>query len=316
MIKPWSTALNYAVSCPGQGLVRAGMLAPYKQYQKLLENDINLVNDSLQENFIDKLFENDELWLMKTSNSQPAILTTTWFTYRLIDQIYGVDLMKNCRFVMGHSLGEYTGLLLAGIIDLPTAIKLVRKRGQLMEKLIDGDDFGMMALLFKSRDFATILQQIPVDILGNINSNQQIILSGKLTYLNLVIDKINHPKKIILKSLKLPVKISFHSSILTPIASQLSIDKYNSQLVPIISNLTGKPSFDSETTIKNTLEANYKPVQWFESMKFLSSQNITHLVNLGPGNVLSGLNKGFNIENINLDLPDSWNQIEKLKTIN
>lgn len=303
-------SLSYAVTCPGQGIVRSSILAPYMKHLHLIQNDINIINDSLQEKFVQKLLVNDDNWLLKTSNSQPAILVATYLTHILIEKVYGVDLVKGCKFVLGHSLGEYTSLLLTGVLDLPTAVALVRKRGQLMEELV-GNDYGMVAILFKPNNFNKIIDQLPSDIVGNINSLLQIILSGKLAHLQLVIDQLNQESKLILKSVKLPVQIPFHSPVLSPVASKLSIDNYNVQSKPIISNLTATPSSESETSIKNTLNANYQPVQWKRSMEFLQSENVSHLINLGPGNVLAGLNKGYKIENVNLDLPDSWNQIEQ-----
>lgn len=317
MNRVFTRSLAYAVTCPGQGITHLGLLLPYKPYQSTFQSELNIIDETLGNKFTQKLFDGtDKNWLLKTSNAQPAILTTSYIIYKIIERKHDVDLVQKASFLMGHSLGEYTSLLLSGIIDFPTAVSLVRKRGMLMEQAIASSSvsYGMVACLVGTRTNSEKVIDVATrnNILGNINSYRQIVLSGELSKIKSTIAELNTGKKTILKQVLLPVEIPFHSDILRDIADQLRpmISTINSQKVPIISNLTGKPSTDAAQTVENTLQCNHQPVQWAKSMEYLQNQGISHTANLGPGTVLSGLNKEGT--NTNLDDPKSFGEVEAI----
>jgi [acyl-carrier-protein] S-malonyltransferase len=308
-------SISYAVTCPGQGIASLGLLLPYKPYRSTFQSELNIIDETLGNKFTQKLFDaTDKNWLLKTSNAQPAILATSYIIYKIIERTHDVDLVENASFLMGHSLGEYTSLLLSGIIDFHTAVSLVRKRGKLMEQAIASStgDYGMVACLVgtPTNSEKVIDAATRNNVLGNINSYRQIVLSGQMSKIKSTIDELNAKKKTVLKQVLLPVEIPFHSDILRDIGDQLRpmLSTINRQKVPIISNLTGFSSTDAAQTVENTLQCNHQPVQWAKSLEYLQSQGITHTVNLGPGTVLSGLNKdGINT---NLDDPKSFGEVE------
>lgn len=309
-----SYSKKYAITCPGQGLIYTGILRPYEQYRKHFQPILDEADEVLQEKFSEKLFDPSpefaKKWLINTSNAQPAILTTTFVINKILKQEFNVHLVENATYLLGHSLGEYTAQLLAGVIDYKTALNLVRKRGQLMENLFKSDEYGMVALMFKPTNFETILGKTS-DYLANINSHQQVVLSGKLAGIQELVASINSEKKLILRSIQLPVKIPFHSTVLQPIEEELSniLTPVNlkSPITPIIGNLNGKPINDF---MQSTIAANSKPVQWVNSMEYLMENGITNIINLGPGDVLQGINSKYKMQNTLIDSIESMKSLQ------
>ncbi|KAK6456082.1 malonyl CoA-acyl carrier protein transacylase [Scheffersomyces xylosifermentans] len=316
---------TYALALPGQGIIRNGFLTPYKKFEDHYRQHLEAVDEALGEKFTTNLYNESpdfsKTWLLRTSNAQPAILLTTYIILDIIKREFYVDLVSNAKFLLGHSLGEYTSLLLSGIIDLPTAVKVVRKRGQLMEDLVaNGPKYGMSALMFKPPSFDSVVEQAQkAGILANINSRQQVVISGEVDVLQNFVTSVNSTSKVILRSIPLPVTIAFHNEILKQIVPDLRSEIYShkvrEQMVPIVSNLTGEATYDHDTTISRTLEANYRPVQWVKSLEFLIANGITTVVNVGPGDVLQGLNGKFKVENIGLDTPESFSVLKEKKFI-
>jgi len=318
----WFSSTNrvcgYAITCPGQGIVKDGLLAPYVKFQQHFEESLEIIDESLNEKFSEKLLNDQEgfgkQWLIHTSNAQPAILATTYIICEIIRKEYGIDLPQNekVQFLLGHSLGEYTALLLAGVLDLAGAIKLVRERGRLMEELVSSDEYSMVALMFKPKDFNEImLKSKEMKVLANINSYQQLVLSGKLSEIEETIETINSKSKKILKTVKLPVKIPFHNSILHDIEPKLLqlAAPIQKPTKPIVSNLQGEVSADP---LLSTIRANSQPVQWTKSMEYLVRNDITDVINLGPGDVLNGLNSKFKVRNHSVDSVESMNELQFL----
>lgn len=341
---------KFALALPGQGIVRSGFLAPYKKYQHHFQQHLEIVDEALGEKFSENLFNESESfsrqWLLKTSNAQPAILTTTYAILEIIKRELYIDLAARASFLLGHSLGEYTALAVAGIIDLPTAVRLVRKRALLMEEVVASerekniakhtdsisdkdsisdndsisDGYGMLALMIRPTLFDTVIVRArQKGILANVNSRQQIVVSGQLQLLQLFVAEINSDTKLVLRAVKLPVEIPFHNELLQPVVQPLRDEIYShkvrEQRVPIILNLTGKPSYDHHGTIANTLEANYRPVQWVDSLEYLVGAGVSTVVNVGPGEVLQGLNLKFAVDNISVDMPESFEKVREFFSI-
>lgn len=318
----WLSSTNkacvYAITCPGQGIIKDGLLVPYAKFQHHFQDSLEIIDESLNEKFSDKLLNNQvgfgKEWLIHTSNAQPAILATTYIICEIIRKEYGIDLPQNdkVKFLLGHSLGEYTALLLAGVLDLTGAIRLVRERGRLMEELVTNNDYSMVALMFKPSFFSDILlMSQEAEVLANVNSYQQIVLSGKSSKIDKTIAEINSESKKILKTVKLPVKIPFHNTILHEVEPKLSqlVTPLQKPTKPIVANLHGEVSPDPFTS---TIRANSKPVQWTKSMEYLVANNVTDVINLGPGDVLQGLNSKFKVRNYSVDSVESMNELQNL----
>lgn len=297
--------IKYAVTCPGQGFVREGLLGPLKQFEHIYKDDLTVIDDSLQEKFSDQLYTHSSDWLMKTSNAQPAIVATTYIINKILREHYGLDVVKHSRVILGHSLGEYSGLLLSDRLDLSTTMKLVRLRGKLMESL-DTSEYSMKVLTFKSEKFLEILHACNKNsIVANINHDQQITISGKTNALNTTIKEINNNKhkRVISRITSLPVSIPFHNSLIQSIEPDLL--QYSESIrpssLPMITNLTGEEKTNDQEIFNNIIAVNSKPVQWVKSMNHLSNLGITHVINMGPGTILHNINKKYPFKNFSLD---------------
>ncbi|KAG5420454.1 hypothetical protein I9W82_002335 [Candida metapsilosis] len=309
-----SSVKKYAIACPGQGIIRNGLLEGNKKYRHLFQPCLDEVDSALNCKFSDYLFHRDvsdsetRQWLQQTSNAQPAILASTYITLKTFEKVHEIDLLKNTQFLLGHSLGEYTALTLSGVFDLHTSVKLVKERGRLMEELVRkaSSQFGMIALIIRPEHVNEIIDLATQhNVLGNVNSRYQIVISGEFTKLEEFVTFLKSVnKRMLLKTEKLPVSIPFHSGMLKDIVPGLrSIvdDKINRQMVPIISNLDGEVSTDGSTTVEKALTANYKPVQWMKSMETLTASGVDAVFNLGPGQILNAINKRYNVKCIPIE---------------
>lgn len=317
MIKRILQNHKYAITCPGQGIVRPGLLEPNKKYLPLMKDYLDEVDEALGQNFSRHLFINNasnkvvaDFTMQTTLDAQPAILASTYIILKLFEQVHAIGLAENAKYILGHSLGEYTALTLAGVLDLTTAVQLVRLRGQLMETLIqnqnDKAEYGMIALLVRPNFVNDVIDLAKEQgILGNINSQSQIVLSGQMCRIEefTKLESLQR-KRAILKAIKLPVSIPFHNSILEAIVPELESfveGKVQEQKVPIVLNLDGDVTTVASDTLKRTLKANYNPVQWWKSMARICDAGLEGVVNLGPGDVVHNINSKFKINNVLID---------------
>lgn len=308
-------SIKYAITCPGQGFYRNGLLELTKTHKSLYQKYLQEIDDTLNENFSNHLFAKEQeldakQWLNKTSNAQPAMLASTYIILKVVEKKCNVPLVLGASYLLGHSLGEYSALVLSGVIDFATGLKLVRKRGLLMEELCHGKNYGMIALLIKPKFINEVIQLAQeYNVLGNINSTFQVVISGEVNKLQKFIEKLKEVNKsALMKAVQLPVSIPFHSDILKPIVPELALvleGKTKPQQIPIISNLNGEISEETDNTIHNILEANYQPVQWLKSMSLLEKSDIDTVYNLGPGEAIHGINRKYKINSISLDDVDN-----------
>lgn len=287
----------FAITCPGQGVLKRALLKPYLKFP--IKNVLNEVNEALGYDFTQQLVDNDEVWLKNTVNAQPAIFTITYLINHICTQHLGLRLDK-ASAILGHSLGEYSALCLNGTLSLPTTIRLVSLRGKLMGKL-QNDDYGMKILMLRPNNFDQVQEYcLENGVLANINNSQQITISGFNEKLDLVIHYLKS-NKLIMRSTNLPVQIPFHSSQLSQIEPELlkflDSEPINPSTFPLIANLTGEISH----TITDTISVNSKPVNWVKSVNQLQNLGVSHIINLGPSNVLHNLNTKFPYENHLLD---------------
>ncbi|KAI5954442.1 hypothetical protein KGF54_002217 [Candida jiufengensis] len=293
---------SYAITFPGQGIVKNGLLEQNKQHLPIFQKYLDEVDEALNENFSKNLFFKDEepgyfkTWFGKTSYAQPAILATSYILTKTFEELYDCKLIDNAKYLLGHSLGEYTALTLSGILDFQTALNLVRLRGELMQEMCKdrSDAYGMIALMIRPEYVDDVIKLATEDeVIGNINAPTQIVISGEQIKMEEFISKLKKiNNKLLLKDIKLPVTVPFHNDILKYIVPELkdflSKQPIGEQKVPIISNLDGEVSTDAKESIKKVLEANYQPVQWLKSITNLP---VNEIYNIGPGPVLNTLNK-------------------------
>lgn len=301
--------MRYGITCPGQGFIKSNLLLPYINHRPIFQNSLDIIDDALNQKFSQKLFNNNDQWLLSTKNAQPAIVATTYIINQILQKLYGINLITPNAVIMGHSLGEYTGLLLNGKLSLSTTIKLVSLRGQLMEQLdLSSKEYTMKVIMFKPSNYDHIVQICSQHkVLANINSHQQVVLSGKQSTITETIKLINSQNRIILKVIDLPVEVPFHNEVMAPVESELKSFLEQEEdigggggITTMISNLTGKVS-DDQDLIENTIAVNSKPVRWVDSINTLTEMGVTEVINFGPGQVLHNLNGKFPLTNYSLD---------------
>lgn len=299
-------AVKFALCCPGQGIVQP-LLAAFK-HQGAYSRVLDVVDDALGEKFSAQLTSPDpevaRSWLSRTSNAQPAILTATYIIHSLFERQHG-PLATRATYLMGHSLGEYTALTLAGLLPLREAVQIVRRRGQLLEDLqLQGH--GMVALVVRPTALDAVVDHFDkLQVVANINSTNQVVISGQLDLLHKHIAdfKATHPR-LVLKAVPLPVSIPFHNEAIRSIEGHLSplVASAAVPAPPIISNLHARPL----RLAADTVAANSHPVRWTDALRTCASAGITHLVNLGPGDVLQGLHAKTNFTSVRLSTPEDF----------
>ncbi|KAM9891211.1 hypothetical protein OXX79_010891 [Metschnikowia pulcherrima] len=312
---------SIAVACPGQGIITRGCLYNVRQHVPIFQNTLECLDSVFGEKVSDFLLERPpktpDPWSMSTANAQPAIVASTYALVQILKSDFGVDLTsdKKVSFFLGHSLGEYTALLLSGVITLPQVLSTVRKRGLLMEQLVKDKEYEMRVLVFRPAAYKFIYETAKSrKVLACANNSSQISISGEPAILDAVIDELNSPKKTVLKQVQLPVKIPFHNHILSQIEPELAslVPSSSQPSKPVISNYTGEIS--SGNLFENTVKCNSTPVQWKQSMELLEDAKVDAVINLGPGSALDAINSKFSMENMALKSAEDMQHLaERLK---
>jgi [acyl-carrier-protein] S-malonyltransferase len=230
--------------------------------------------------------------LTRTSNTQPALLVMGLAFGKAIDA-----RGNRADIVMGHSLGEYTALTHGGAIDFKDAVRIVRKRGELMEKAVKNTPGTMAAVIGAERSgLESIIAECARDgviEITNYNSPQQVVLSGETAVVNRAVSLINEGGNG--KAVALNVSAPFHSSLMKPAAEEfsrfLADFEFRAPRAEFIDNVTGLMENDPQN-IKNKLVLQLSsPVQWEKSVRTACAAGAAVFIEAGPGTVLSGLVK-------------------------
>ncbi len=238
-------------------------------------------------------FEGPDEQLRQTANTQPALLATS---IALLEMYKDQGVKPD--FVAGHSLGEYSALVAAGVLAFEDAIRLVRARGQFMEQAVPSGQGAMAAVLGAERE---TLQSLCVDIsastglveLANVNCPGQIVVSGSAEGVAAVVERGKEAgaKRVI----PLDVSGPFHSSLMQPaadnLAGELSKVEFHSAQVPVIANVHAKPVTSGSELRKLLVKQVVSPVQWEDTVKYLIGEGVDTFVEIGSGTVLAGLIK-------------------------
>lgn len=235
-------------------------------------------------------FYGPEEELIRTDNAQPAILTTSLACLRAAIET-GLDI-RSCppAFVAGHSLGEYTALVAAGVLSFPRALQLVRERGRLMYEAGKKQKGGMLAILGLDLDkVAEICSRSGAQI-ANINCPGQIVISGTQEALKQAEEMARERK---CRIVPLGVSGAFHSSLMKRALRRLvriiSSLRFRRPKVPIVANTTARPLTTTKEVKRELCQQLYRCVHWQGSVEFMSAQGVTTFIEFGPRNVLSGL---------------------------
>lgn len=289
--------MKLAVVFPGQGSQTVGMgkaLAGAFPVARLVFEE---VDETLKQRLSSIMFEGTEETLTLTENAQPAIMASSIAILRVLEKEAGFNLSSYAAFVAGHSLGEYTALCAAGTFTLSDTAKLLRLRGQAMQKAVPAGQGAMAAILGLEEDaVAQIVKEASdagVCAIANDNSPGQIVISGATAAIEkaMLLAKERGAKR----ALPLPVSAPFHCPMMEPAARAMKTALENvaihAPIVPLVANVTAQAVRDPATIRSLLVEQVTGRVRWRESVMYLGAQGVTSVLELGVGKVLTGLIK-------------------------
>lgn len=289
---------------PGQGSQFAGMGRDLYE-ESAAAREVFDQADSILGTSISRLcFEGSEEELEQTINAQPAILTVSVASLAALrERASAVGRRLSPSFVAGHSMGEYTALVAADVLDFADALPLVRERGRLMQESGVTNPGGQAAVI--GLDMATLegvvrrARELGGEVaLACINSPLQTVISGEVSALLRAMDLARDAgaKRVA----RLKVSIASHSPLMSKAAAQLAERLAHVHLreprIPVVANITGQVLHSAEEIKRELGEQICKPVQWTRSVLEMSSHGGHTFVEFGPGQVLSGLIRRINAD--------------------
>ena len=282
---------------PGQGSQSTGIgLDLYNSYPAA-KAVFDVADASLGFSLSRLCFEGPHEELTKTHNLQPAILVVSIACLKALES-KNIANFPSPVFVAGHSLGEYTALVVAGALDLTDAVLLVRERGRLMYEAGLKNPGSMLAVIGLDRETVKDISVRSGTEISNINCPGQIVISGAAQALAEA-DKLARIKG---ARVLIPLKVSgaFHSPLMEPIIAEfrevVSNFKFHSPAIPVISNVTARPLADVDSIKEELVKQLRNCIQWQRSVEYMMHSGVTTFYEIGPGRVLSGLIRRINPE--------------------
>ncbi|WP_072391486.1 ACP S-malonyltransferase [Hyphomicrobium sp. CS1BSMeth3] len=287
--------MSRAFVFPGQGSQTVGMAkelaANFPAARALLDE----VDEALGQKLSALMFEGPIETLTLTENAQPALMAASMAVMRVLEREKGFVLMDRVKYVAGHSLGEYSALAAAGALSVADAARLLKLRGQSMQKAVPVGVGAMSALLGVGLDVARKIAadaaQGDVCDVANDNEPTQVVLSGHKT----AIDRVPEVGKAhgLRRAIPLPVSAPFHCSLLKPaadaMAEALAKVDVKAPVVPVVANVLAAPISDPAEIRQRLVEQVTGTVRWRECVLAMAAAGVTELYEIGTGKVLSGL---------------------------
>ena len=284
--------MKFAMVFPGQGSQSVGMLAGYGD-MPVIRSTLAEASEVLGQDIARLMADGPAEDLNKTVNTQPVMVAAGYCAYRAWRELGGAEP----AMVAGHSLGEYTALVVAGVLSFADCLPLVRLRGRAMQEAVPVGQGAMAAILGLDDDAvkaacAESAQSQVVEAV-NFNAPSQVVIAGHADAVKRAVEaaKGRGAKRAVL----LPVSAPFHSSLMAPAAAQLrealaKLD-FRPPLIPVVHNVDARPR-DEPDDIKDALvrQADH-PVRWVDCVRHLADRSVTHILECGPGKVLAPLSR-------------------------
>ena len=282
---------------PGQGSQAVGMGRELAEAFEVARHTFEEVDDALNQRLSRLMVEGPEADLTLTENAQPALMAVSVAVMRVLASEGGVDLSKHATFVAGHSLGEYSALCAAGAFSLGDTARLLKLRGQAMQKAVPVGKGAMAALLGADLDQAQAIAadaaQGEVCSIANDNSVGQVVISGSADAIDRAIALA--AERGLKRSVRLPVSAPFHCSLMQPAADAMAEALANVTIsapaVPVVANVTASAVSDPNAIRRLLIEQVTGMVRWRECVLYMKEQGVERLVEVGSGKVLAGLTK-------------------------
>ena len=284
-----------ALIFPGQGSQDVGMGRELAQQFGVARDVFTEVDDVLGEALSRVMWEGPKDRLTLTENAQPALMVVSVAALRVLERELGFKVADHADYVAGHSLGEYSALCAAGALTLADAARLLRLRGQAMQRAVPVGQGAMAALLGVGLDVAVKVAaeaaQGDVCQVANDNEPTQVVLSGHKS----AIDRVGEigKKHGVRRALPLPVSAPFHCALMQPAADEMAAAladvAVQAPAVPVVANVTAGPISDPAEIKRRLVEQVTGTVRWRESVLRMHDLGVTQFCELGAGKVLNGL---------------------------
>lgn len=284
---------KFAVVFPGQGSQAVGMLAELGEQYEVVKTTFAEASEALGYDLWALVQNGPVEDLNETHRTQPALLAASVAIWRVWQEVGG----EQPEMVAGHSLGEYSALVCAGVIDFKQAIKLVALRGELMQQAVPAGVGAMFAII--GLDDAAIAKACEEAAQGevvspvNFNSPGQVVIAGNKAAVERAgeLCKAAGAKR----ALPLPVSVPSHCALMKPAADKLAQAlaeiEFNAPILPVINNVDVIAENDPSKIKDALVRQLYSPVRWTEGVVAMHDQGVENLLEFGPGKVLTGLTK-------------------------
>lgn len=294
--------MSRAFLFPGQGSQAVGMGKELAEAFATARHLFQEVDDALSQKLSALMFEGPEADLTLTENAQPALMAVSLAVVRVAEKDFGADLAAKGAFAAGHSLGEYSALCAMGALSVADTARLLKLRGQSMQKAVPVGEGAMAALLGAELDLAeqVVAEARQGEVVGcaNDNGGGQVVISGKKSAVERAIEVAK--AKGVKRAMLLPVSAPFHCAMMQPAADAMAeaLGKVvlKAPKLPIVSNVTAKGESNPDDIKKLLVQQVTGLVRWRESVQWLKSQGVAQVVELGSGKVLAGLVKRIDKE--------------------
>ncbi len=277
---------------PGQGSQAVGMGRAFSETSGAAKRVFEEANDALGFDLRRVMFEGPEAELALTATTQPAVLTAS-----VAAAAACAERGLTPALAAGHSLGEYSAMVVAGALHLADAVRVVRRRGELMQAAVPVGTGAMAAIMGVAADVveqvcAEAAQGEVVDI-ANVNSEMQIVIAGHRTAVERAVALVKERGG--RKSVLLPVSAPFHCSLMAPAAAGLAVElgkvTVRDPAIPVVRNVDGGVTRRAADVVPFLLRQVASPVRWTACVERLAAEGATAFVEVGPGRVLTGLVK-------------------------
>jgi len=239
------------------------------------------------------LFSGPEEELRETMNAQPAIMAVSLACVNAMEENLGAEGMPRPDLIAGHSLGEYTAMAVAGVLDVDQTAFLVQERGRLMQKACEQNSGSMAAVLGLDEMTMEEISRETGTYVSNVNTAEQIVISGERMAVAQALDMASArgARKVI------PLRVSgaFHSALMEParlgLVEAVNSLEFKDPVVPIVGNCTGEPLTKAKDVKQEIISQVSSCVQWKRSMDYMVGAGVSKFVEVGPGTALSSMVK-------------------------
>ncbi|MGA0544363.1 ACP S-malonyltransferase [Brevundimonas sp. VNH65] len=312
--------MTLALLFPGQGSQSVGMGAALADAFPSAREVFAEVDDALGQKLSMLMREGPEDQLTLTENAQPALMAVSLAAIRALGAEFGVDVSR-AGFVAGHSLGEYSALAAAGALSIGDTARLLKLRGQAMQRAVPVGQGAMASLIGPKTDLALAEAaavagaEVGVCVVANDNNAGNIVISGEKGAVDRAIEKA---KELGARAIPLNVSAPFHCPLMQPAADEMAVAladaKIVAPLVPVVANVTARPESDPEAIRRLLVEQVTGRVRWRESMEWLATEGaVTRFAEVGSGKVLTGMAKRIapDVESMPLNTPEDLEAFAK-----